>query len=145
MDVEHETRNLKLGLVLVLAFVVSAFVAYKELKFALASKTTGATLDRVYEQIGRRGSVTRRVQYHFHDDAGELRNASDSVPDNWSAPADGRLTIEYIAGSSRLAGHRNVFALVIFFACLFAMVVGVILFVRHVRQETHPPSAAGRR
>src|SRR3954466_1216070 len=110
MDIDDETRKLKIMLVVIVTFVISAFVAYSELQYALRGKTTEATVDRVYDTTGRRGGVTRHVQYHYHDAAGNLRNSSDTVADDFPENAK-KVQIEYLADTSRVAGHRNILAL----------------------------------
>jgi hypothetical protein len=143
---EDETAKLKFGLVLIAAFLISTYFAYAELKYSMGGKTTEATVDGMFEQRGRRGRVTHMVKYHYRNDKGELRNASDSVPSDWTPPKSGKVQIEYLENTSRLAGHRNIVALVIFFGCLVAMTVGGFMFWRHVREATRPSSASrGRR
>jgi hypothetical protein len=136
MDADEEARKFKIGAVVVITFLVSTFMSCQELKYSTSGKKAEATVDRVYETTGRRGGVTRHVQYHYHDEGGNLRNANDSVPDDWTPPRSGTITIEYLSDTSRVAGHRNYMALTIFFASLVAMIVGTFMFVRHVREAT---------
>jgi hypothetical protein len=143
VDVENETAKLKVGLFLVILFLFSTFWAYTELKYATSSKTTEAVVDGTFDRRGRFGRVTKMVRYHYRNDQGEPRNASDSVPSDWRPPASGKVQIEYLSSTSRLAGHRNIVALVIFFGSLLAMIVGGFLFWKHVREATRPTS--GRR
>jgi hypothetical protein len=55
--------------------------------------------------------------------ATELRRESDRVSTDWERPAGKKLAVQYLPGTddSRLAGHANVVAVVIFFAS-FAVV-----------------------
>jgi len=136
MDVEHETWKLKVMLIVIVAFVVSAFVSCSELKYATSGKKTEAVIDRVSDVVGRRGQTGRQVVYHFHDQTGKLRKSSDQVPRDWVASDDQKIDVEYLEDTSRVAGHRNIGALVTFFGCLAAMLVGGTMFVLHVRRET---------
>ncbi|HEY7090280.1 MAG TPA: hypothetical protein VH518_19440 [Tepidisphaeraceae bacterium] len=136
MDPDEEARKFKIGAVVVIAFLISTFMSCQELKYSTSGKTAQATADRVYQTTSPRGVVTKHVQYHYHDEGGHLRNANDTVPNDWTPPKNETITIEYLSDTSRIAGHRNYLALTIFFASLGAMIVGGILFVRHVREAT---------
>lgn len=141
MDIDHETWKLKVGLAIIVLFIVSAFVSCNELHYATRAKTTEATVDNVFDSTTRRGGIQRVVKYHFHDDSGRLRNATDTVDPSFPRDIE-KVQIEYLADTSRLAGHRNVLALTIFFGSLVAMVVGLTMFILHVRRETRPRAQA---
>ena len=137
MDADEEAGKFKLMLFVLIAFIVSTFFAYMELKYSTGGRTAEATVDRVAERAGRR-RTTRTVYYHYRDTEGNLRNGSDDVDPNWFPPDDGKVMVQYLADTSRLAGKRNTFALVVFFGSLAAMLVGGFLFWRHVREATRP-------
>jgi hypothetical protein len=137
MDVEQETAKFKVMLVVAVVFLVSTFFAYLELKYSLGGKTAEAKVDRLSERRTRRGT-TRVVHYQYRDENGQMRNGSDDVSRDWSAPASGIVAVQYLDDTSRLAGNRNTFALVIFVGSLLAMLVGGFLFWRHVREATRP-------
>ena len=67
-----------------------------------------ATIDDVIETVDRHGETRRQLHYHYRNDADELRQGFDSVGDDFVKPASGKVMIEYLPGSSPLAGHRNV-------------------------------------
>ena len=138
MDTESETKNLKLILVAVLTFLVSAYFAYMELKYTTSGRTAEATVDSVGEARGRRGRTTTVAYYHYRDDAGNLRHGSAPLDDSHSLGSGDTVTVQYLADTSRLAGQRNTAALVIFFISFLAMLVGGFLFWRHVREATRP-------
>src|SRR3954471_1230875 len=124
MDVEQETWKLKVMLFVIVVFIVSAFVSCSELKYATSGKKTEAVIDRVSDVISRRGSRGRMVVYHFHDERGQLRKSSDTVSRDSVGLHDEKIDVEYLEDTSRVAGHRNMVAVVIFFGCLAALLVG---------------------
>ena len=138
MDTEDETTKLKFLLFTILAFLVSGFFAYMELKYATGGKTAEATVDRIGETRGRRGRTTTVAYYHYRDEAGNLRNGSAPLDRDFSPSAGDTIAVEYLDDTSRPAGQRNTVALVVFFGCLLALAVGGFLFWRHVREATRP-------
>ena len=142
MDEENEAWKFIAGIVDVIAFIVSTFFAWMELKYATGGKTAQGTVDRVvdaYARVRRRtGQHGRTVYYHFRDASGKLRQGSDGVPLDWIRPPNGVVKVEYLQDTSRLAGNRNVGMLVLFFGSLGAVAVGGFLFWRHVREATRP-------
>jgi hypothetical protein len=95
-------------------------------------------VDRIGEVRGRRGRTTTVAYYHYRDDASERRQGSAPLENDFS-PGEGQtFTVQYLGDTSRPAGQRNTFALVMFFACLLALVVVGILFWRYVREATRP-------
>ena len=138
MDADAETAKFKFMLFVVVVFLASTFFAYMELKYSTAGKTAEGTVENVSERRTRRGGSVRVVHYRYRDAEGNLRNGSDDVRRDWSIPPGGKVSVEYLADTSRLAGRRNVVALVIFFGSLLALVAGGFLFWRHVREATGP-------
>lgn len=125
MDEEAELVKLKWLIFAGLAFLVSSFFAWTELRYALWSRTTEAEVVDVFETetIGRRGRriPVLAVEYRFTDEAGVPRFERDEVARGWQPPANRRVAIEYFPGEnggSRLAGNRNWRSLVVFFGTL---------------------------
>lgn len=138
MDVEEETWKFKLMLGAVAVFLVSTLFAYVELKYAIGGKTAEGTVEGVRERIARSGRTIRTVDYRYRTADGEQRRGSADVGRNWVAPADDKLTVQYLDGTSRIAGQRNTGALILFFGSLAALLVGSFLFWRHVNQAVKP-------
>jgi hypothetical protein len=140
MDAEDEAWKFKALLVVALIFVVSAFLSYVELKYMMAGRTTDATVEKVAEYASRRGGY-RTVYYNYRDPAGNLRHGSDTLGRFDDAPETGdTVVIDHLDDASRLHGHRQGGALMIFFGSLFALVVGGVLFWRHIEQAVKPTS-----
>jgi hypothetical protein len=146
VDEENEVWKFIAGIVAIIAFVISTFYAWMELKYATAGKTAQGTIDRVTDMYSVRrrtaGQRGRTVHYHFRDASGEVRRDSDGVPLDWVRPPSGKVTIEYLDDTSRLAGNRKTGALVVFFGSLAMLGVGGFLFWRHVREATRPSAPA---
>ncbi len=145
MDLDEETRKLKAMLFVAVVFIASCFYSCNELKYARGGKRVEGRIDDVTESVDRHGETRRQLHYHYHNDAGELRQGFDTVGDDFVRPASGKLEVEYLPGASRLAGHRNVAALVVFFLSLAAMLVGGVMFWQYVRRETKASSSASSR
>jgi hypothetical protein len=121
MDLEEETRLFKILLFFGLMFLVSTFFAYKELKYWLRGRTIKADLIEVRETTssGRRRQPMLVVEYGFTEPgATTRRRETDRVSVDWEPPTDKTVMVQYFPGTddSRLAGHANVVAVVIFFA-----------------------------
>jgi hypothetical protein len=138
VDTDNETAKLKFILFVGIAFLVSTFFAYVELKYSMSGKTAQGTVDRLGEARGRRGRTTPMVYYHYRDEAGNLRHGSSSIDGDFNADVGDTIAIQYLDDTSRLAGSRNTMALFVFFACLLGLVVGGFMFWRHVREATRP-------
>src|SRR3954464_9543266 len=107
MDLDAETRKFKVMLFVAVVFIASCFYSCSELKYARSGKRVEATIDDVTETVDRHGETRRQLHYYYRNDAGELRQGFDSVGDDFVRPESGKLTIVFLPGSSRLAGHRN--------------------------------------
>jgi hypothetical protein len=138
VDTDNETAKFKFILFVVVAFLVSTFFAYMELKYSMSGKTTQGTVDRLGEVRGRRGRTTPMVYYHYRDEAGNLRHGSSSIDGGFNADVGDKVGIQYLDDTSRLAGSRNTMSLIVFFGSLVALVVGGFMFWRHVREATRP-------
>lgn len=138
MDTDNETAKFKLILIAAIAFIVSTFFAFQELKYATGGKTTDGIIERLGEARGRRGRTVAVVHYRFRDEAGTIRKDSSRIGRGFNGGEGDKVRVEYLEDESRLAGDRNTGALVIFFGSLAALVVGGLLFFRHVREATRP-------
>ena len=51
--------------------------------------------------VGRRGRSVRvlRVEYDFTEANGTRRSERDDLPVDWSLPADGNITVQYLPGA----------------------------------------------
>ena len=138
MDTENETAKFKFLLFALVAFLVSGFFAYQELKYSTSGKTAQGTVDRIGEVRGRRGRTTTVAYYHYRDEAGNLRNGSSPLENDFSPSVGDTIAVQYLADTSRREGERNTGSVIVFFACLIALGVGGFLFFRHVREATRP-------
>jgi len=146
MDLEQETRQFKILLFFGLLFFVSTFFAYKELKYWLRGKTIQADLIDVRETTSadRRHRPMLVVEYGFTaPGATTHRRETDRVSTDWEPPGNKTVIVQYLPGTddSRLAGHANVVAVVIFFAS-FAVTA---FFVGRLWLEAREPVAEKHR
>ncbi|MEX0704804.1 MAG: DUF3592 domain-containing protein [Planctomycetales bacterium] len=130
MDEEAELARFKWLLISGVAFLISAFFAWSELQYALRSRTVEAELVEVRETytVGRRGRRVPKleVEYRFTEEDGALRLERDDVSTDWPLPEADTVAVQYFPGApgeSRLAGHRNWIALVVFFGTLAVVAV----------------------
>ena len=114
MDLDDETARFKLIFFVFCIFVVSIFLAWRELKYMTFGKEASAKLVRVYEyqDVGRRGRTREKtaVEYQFKDADLGVRIESDDLPFNARPPKGPTVTVQYLEGSegsSRLAGHSQ--------------------------------------
>ena len=119
MDIEDETKQFKAILCFGILFLVSAFFAWKEVKYLLWGKVVEADLisTREVTTLTRRGEeVWLVVEYSFKETGGTQRREKDRVHTDWSLPGGKKVPVQYLAGTdnSRLVGHRNYVAVFIF-------------------------------
>src|SRR5688572_22426556 len=115
MDTEEETARFKVMLVVAIIFLISVFLAWRELKYMMFAEEADAKLVRVYtfEERGRRGRVSEKmaVEYQFTDaETGSVRTETDAVPITNRPPKGPSVKVQYLEGSegsSRLAGHSQ--------------------------------------
>ena len=124
MDHREEVAKFKWLLFAGIAFLLSAYFSWHELKYAVWGATAEATIVRTFEttEAGRRG--TRRhiriVEYNFANEDGARRRERDDVSLDWTVPDD-KVTVQYlpgVEGSSRIKGNSNMLAVWIFLGCL---------------------------
>lgn len=146
MDHDEEFQKFKWILFAGVAFVVSAFVSWKELRFAVWSATAEATVTGTFEvRGGRRSSPKTAVEYTFTDEVGTQRSERDDIPISWPAPLD-VVIVQYFPGvedSSRIKGNSNPVA-VVFFVCCSGW-LGFSLFKLYREAQDPHPYRRGRR
>lgn len=121
-----ESRSLITMLVAVVFFIVSIFMCFGELRYAVF----GAQIDaRVVQKVELKQKNSRRraardmleVTYSFADGSGPERKEKDLVGADWTFKDEGSVAVQYIPGSpgsSRLAGHDGKFWIVIMLVCM---------------------------
>ncbi len=143
MDEEHEIAKLKWLFFAGVAFLITGYLSYKEMKYAIRGKSAEATITRTFEttSVGRRGKPRKYlvVEYSFIDDDGKHQNDSDDVALDWPVPEQS-VTVEYLPGverSSRIEGHSNMFAVWMFLgSCALLLFAGVKLYLM-AREAVH--------
>jgi hypothetical protein len=114
VDQDEELAKLKKFIFSGVAFIISAFLSFSELKYALFSKTAEAKVTGTHDtaETGRQG---RRiplvaVEYQFTEADGTARSERDDVPVDFPLPSGGSVAVQYypgVADSSRLVGQRS--------------------------------------
>ena len=157
MDEDDELRNLKWMLGACFVFLVLAWVAFDEIKYAWSGQTVDARIVAVREAIasGRRGRTypVLEVRYTFTD-SGTTRTETDDMPIDWR-PSGGTLleagqplAITYRPGvenASRPVGREKTLILLLFFAALAALLGGFGWLWHHAYQQVHAKPIRRRR
>lgn len=121
MDDSYLAEWLKLRLLLggLAIFVVSGIFSCGELNYLARGRTVAATrtATRTVQHHGRYGTTSQMLQvlYEFPDDNGKVRRETDEVPADYALPTP--VMVEYIPNSpdsSRLSGHHQYWALILF-------------------------------
>lgn len=118
MDQDEELAKLKWILAAVVAFLVTGYLSFQELKYAVWGTTAEATVTRTFETRERRRNLLA-VEYTFTDTEGTSHSERDDVPSDWPTPGP-KVTIQYMPGvedSSRLEGHSSKVAVWMFLGC----------------------------
>ncbi|MFK7778754.1 MAG: hypothetical protein QM501_11670 [Gimesia sp.] len=118
-DEEEELAKLKWILIAGIAFLVTGYLSFQELKFAVWGTTAEANVTRTFETRASRRSRLLAVEYTFTDKEGKHHSERDDVPIDWPTPGP-KVNIQYMPGvedSSRLEGHSSKIAVWIFFGC----------------------------
>lgn len=125
MDDWTDRAKLRIGLVVVVVVLTSAYLSCVEVKYAIWGKTADAEITRTFEftEYHRHGLSEEKlaVQYHFREQDGTDRKEVMNRSANWQVPADNRLRIQYLpgeGGAARPAGERSYVALGIFLVSL---------------------------
>jgi hypothetical protein len=131
-----------------LLLLVSAYLAWWELRFFVQGRTTDAIVDGVQKILMSRhhwlGGSYLEVHYTFTDEpTGLLRSEYDELPLSWPRPA-GSVRVQYISGvpgGSRLQGHRHLVFTVFFAVSVGAAVVCGGLLLREARRAVREEAA----
>ena len=115
MDTEAETAKFKVMLVVAIVFLISAFLAWREMKYIMFAEEADAKIVRVYQfdDVGRRGRVREKlaIEYQFKDaETGTVRTETDTFPITVTPPKGPTVKVEYLKGaegSSRVTGHSQ--------------------------------------
>lgn len=141
MDHDLELARFKWILIAGIAFLFSAYLSYKELKFAVWGETAEATVTDTHEvRGGRRSSPKLAVEYTFTDESGAHHSERDDVSINSAISTNDLLTVQYLPGvddSSRIEGNSNRFAVVIFLGSLAWLAFSFFKLYRDA-QNPHP-------
>lgn len=123
MDQDEELAKLKWILIAGVAFLVSGYLSFQELKYAIWGTTAEANVTRTYETRERRTNLLA-VEYTFTDDEGKSHSERDDVPSDWPTPG-ATVMVQYLPGvedSSRLEGHSSKLAVWMFLGCCLLLV-----------------------
>ncbi len=132
-------------------FIASSVISYSEAAFVLYGRDTDGTVTHLYEITSRRGGTQLKVEYSFTEPNGIKREGTDFVSQGWAVPADRRVAVRYATGargSSRLAGHPNRLAVVMFFisgAVLLAFFVRLMVLAIRESRDLEPKRRRHRR
>ena len=121
-----ERLRMRVFLAVTMAFLVSTYYCWKEFKYAIFGKQAQAQVisENAYGKQTDEGPKVSyiRVEYSFTDDKGNTQNAFDEVPPRVSLPPIGvpgqTVKVQYMGTTSRVAGHNNIVAPIIFFVTL---------------------------
>lgn len=152
MDDENEVQKFKWLLIAILAFGISGWYSWTELRYATWGKTVDAEIVRMHETTrrSRRGitSTWLVIDYQFSEPGASVRSESDEVPNDNPRPEGGKVAVEYVPGKpgmSRLAGHRNVIAVVIFGLTLLWLAYQGFQLFREAREASRPRTSGRRK
>ncbi len=149
VDEDAEQRKAGLLVAAVIAFVISGWYSFNELKYTLKSTTVTATVTRTYEftvqtRHGRSGPRLG-IEYEFTDDDGVTRNDKDWVRLPSELRGEPGVEVQYLPGEdgdSRLAANRSILG-PLFFAGSIAFLV--FSLVRLIREANAPIPRRRRR
>ncbi|HVW02198.1 MAG TPA: hypothetical protein VHB77_17735, partial [Planctomycetaceae bacterium] len=130
MDDAAEVRKFKLLLVVVLAFLASAYFSFKEMRYAFWGKAINARLLDVQQATGNRGRKRIVVEYEYVDGQGTVRRERDELSRLAHIPVSEFVEIQYVPGvedSSRLTSSANWYAVYIFLAMIVALIVAIVM------------------
>ena len=119
IDEEEELKKLKWILIAVVAFLVSGYLSFKELKYSVWGARAAATVTNTFETAASRRNPLLAVEYTFTDKDGQQHSEWDDVPFDWPVPGP-MVNVQYLPGvedSSRLEGHSSKVAVWVFLGC----------------------------
>lgn len=119
IDEDAELKKMVWILIVVVAFLVTGYLSFKELKYAVWGATAEATVTNTFDtSLGRRSPLLA-VEYTFTDKDGQQHSERDDVPIDWPEPGP-KVNVQYLPGvedSSRLEGHSAKVAVWMFLGC----------------------------
>lgn len=125
VDMDDEVAKFKWLLIGVIAFLISGYYSFSEVKFAIWGRTAEATVTRTYEttESGRRFRKRHYtvVEYQFAEADGTLRSERDKVSAGTVVPGISQIAVQYLPGvadSSRLAGQTSLTSICVFVGSL---------------------------
>lgn len=123
-----EARVMALLVGAIMLFIMSLFMSFTELRYAISGKEVAA---RVTGKVplaykGSRRSATRTVYEvtGVFDDGGNERKETVTVEQDFPFAEDGTIALQYLPGSvgmSRVAGTTNMFWVYVMLACMAMM------------------------
>lgn len=130
-----------------LAFLLSAYASWKEVKFMMWGATATAEVVSVQEETGgRRRRSYLAVEYRFTEADGTSRSEKDDVPTSYEVTAPGTVNVQYLPGvadSSRLEGTANNTALFVFVGSIGWVAWTLYSFYREAHAPVGPRSRRG--
>jgi hypothetical protein len=152
VDTENELGRAKWLLMAGLLFLVSCFLVYDEVAYALSGREAQATVTKSYlSTSGRpslRSSARLTVEYAFAEPGGGQRKGMSSLPADAVLPQSGTVAVRYTPGEdgrSRLAGHVNWWGITMFGVTLLALGVAGFRLWREAAEATRTDRPRSKR
>ena len=132
MDTDSEVAKFKWLLIAGVAFLVSGYFSYHEIKYMTWGKVADGivTEARQTTSTGRRGRRIHklRVDYQFPDDTGAQHASYGSLAVDAPYQSGSPIKIQYLRGAaevSRINGEEQKWSLFVFFGSLIGMAYGI--------------------
>lgn len=145
VDEEAEVRKAGILLAVIAAALISGFISYRELKFALFAVNTEATVTRTYvftvpTRHGRSGPRLG-VEFLFDDESGQQRSAKDwvAMPSNLANVK--KVAIQYLPDEelkARLTANRSWLGPTVFALCVMGSLWSLASLVREANTPIRP-------
>lgn len=139
----EEVNKFKFLMFGVFAFLISGCFTYYEIDMLLRGTDGQATVLKLFESTGRRGSVRLSVEYEFKDAEGNIRKGNvttslsrvnefmvKTIPIRYSPGKDGR---------SRLAGDVNWLFIALFVGSILMIGFGAYKLIREANDDGPKP------
>ena len=143
-DMPDEAQGCFLVLAATLAFILSTFFTWQELRYRVWGEAVAGTLDEIEEVRGVRNRGWR-VIFRFRDKNQQEIVRREFIPLSWTPPAGKDVVVHYIAGTDpfevRLAGTENRIAPLFFGGTLLFLFVTLGKYYLEARRAlaTHSP------